>query len=107
MKAMAEERTFIVTIDVTDPDLQIANVREVLTTHEGISNWWNYIPGVYLVRTVLTADQIGDLIKPKSAGASFLVTEVNLRRSEGWLSERAWRWIRRRSREDAKTAGTV
>ena len=103
---MAEERTFIVTLDVTHPDLDIANVRDVLTTHDCISNWWNYIPGVYLIRTILTADQISDLIKPKSANASFLVSEVNLGRSEGWLSDRAWRWIRKRSRE-AKVSSTV
>jgi hypothetical protein len=95
---MAEETTLIVTIDVTDPDLEIARVREALTTHDRISNWWNYIPGVYLVRTELTPDQISDLIKPVAANASYLVMEVNPGHSEGWLSDRAWRWIRKRSR---------
>ncbi len=85
---MAEERTFIVTIDVTNTDLDIADVREVLTTNNRISNWWNYIPGVYLIRTVLTADQLSELIKPRSADASFLVSEVNLGASQGWLSDR-------------------
>jgi hypothetical protein len=100
---MRDEKVFIITLDVNGPDLEVSHVLRRLADHPDVSNWWNHIPGVYLVKTSLGADQLGDLVKLSAGDANFLVAEVNLAQSEGWLPAPAWRWIRKREREANRT----
>ena len=98
------DRLMIVTLDITDPRLEIEEVRKLITSDENISNWWNHIPGVYLVTTNCDAEELSERIRPLLNETSFLAMEVNPAESEGLLPKRAWRWIRRRSRERERAA---
>jgi len=97
------ERTLIIVIDAIDPTLDIEEVRRFITESSEISNWWNHIPGTYIVRTTLGADELSDRLKQHTGDVRFLVIGVDPAESDGWLPERAWRWIHRRSRESAGT----
>ena len=74
--ARKAERTWIVVADATDPDLDIAEVRTFITTSGDISNWWNYIPGTYIVKSNLGPDELSDRLKPLTRDARFLVMQV-------------------------------
>lgn len=98
------DRIFLVVVDTTDPDMDIAALRGFITTSDEVSNWWNHIPGTYIVTTGLTVDELSDRLKSLTGDARFLVIHIDPAESEGWLPERAWRWIKRRSRERTKVA---
>lgn len=94
-----DQHTFMVVFDVTDPELEIPDVRRVITGSAEFTNWWNHIPGTYLITTALNAEQVAERLRPSAGDARFLVIAVDPTQSEGWLPERAWRWIRRRSQK--------
>ncbi len=100
------ERTLIVVFDVTDRELEIARIRQAITSDPDVINWWNHIPGTFLVTTDLGAEELADRLKRLAGDARFLIMQVSPTESEGWLPERAWRWIRRRSRENVKVTVT-
>ncbi len=104
---MREQKVFIVTLDLTDPALEVSEVRKRLTSDSRIGTWWNHLPGVYLVKTDLTANELSELVKHRAGNANFLVAEVNLAESEGWLPDTAWQWIRKREREAGRTESAV
>lgn len=93
------ERTFLIALDSADPTLDQAAVKTLIRSDPDFLAWWNHLPSIFLVTTRLNEDQISERLKRVTQGATFLVVEVNPVRSEGWLPERAWRWIRRRSGE--------
>jgi hypothetical protein len=94
-------KVYFITFDATDPSLDYGRLKNFLKAgNPDIENWWNHIPNVFLINTGLDADAISDLIRPFTGRARFLVMEVHPEESEGSLPERAWQWIRTRSRND-------
>lgn len=92
------ERTYIIALDGLDPVVDSAEIKNFIKANDrDFKNWWNHIPYVFLVTSEMSADAIAERLKPFSHGSSFVVMEVNPANSEGWLSERAWNWIRKRS----------
>jgi hypothetical protein len=59
-----------------------------------ISDWWHYIPNIYLVATTLSPSQLYNLIVPGAAGIQYvLIVEVKPGNNYGWLPKDAWDWI--------------
>jgi hypothetical protein len=50
------------------------------------------------------AEAISKAVKRYTNEAKLLIIETNPQDSDGWLSERAWQWIRRRSSNAEKSA---
>ena len=63
--------------------------------------WWHYIKSVYLIKSEFSADEIAEALPQSMREAGFLVVEVNLANSSGWLSDKAWQWISRRQKEES------
>ena len=74
------------------------DLHRFIATSKMVENWWHYIKSCYLIKSVYSADQIADAM-PESLRVGFLIVEVNIGNSSGWLSDRAWRWISRRQNE--------
>jgi hypothetical protein len=64
-----------------------------------IERWWHYIKSCYLVKSTHTANQIADAIPDSIRDAGFLVVEIKIENSSGWLTDKAWEWIDKRVRE--------
>ncbi len=90
-------RTYIITFDLLDPTLDPDALKEFIKTTQMFENWWNHIPGVFLVVSDRSAGAISKAIRRYTKEARLLVIETNTAESEGFLPERSWRWIRRRS----------
>jgi hypothetical protein len=100
-------KIYLITVDPTDPSVDLGRLKEFLkSAGPNIENWWHHIPHVFLVSTGLNADAISDLIRPFTGHARFLVVEVHPAESEGLLPEPAWRWIRTRSGQDEMTGAS-
>ena len=91
------ERIFLLTVDLFDSTLDLDALKEFVKTSTLFDNWWNHIPGVFLLVSDRSAGQISEALRKYTHDASFLVMEVDSRESDGWLTERGWNWIRRRS----------
>ena len=94
------DRTYAITLDVLDPTIDFAAVKQAIKESSHVRGWWNHLPGVFLVTSDLDADGVSELLQPYTRGARFLVVAVELAQSEGALSEQAWNWIVRRSGQD-------
>jgi hypothetical protein len=90
-------KTFLIALDLLDPALDLDGLNEFVKTSPLFDNWWNHIPGVFLVLSDTSADVISKAVRRYTKSARMLVIETNPEESEGWLSERGWKWIRRRS----------
>ena len=71
-----------------------------ISKNEMVYNWWHYVKSCYLIRSELSASEIADALPRSMREGSFLVVEVNLLNSNGWLTDKAWRWIYRRQDEE-------
>ena len=91
------DRTYVVTLDVLNPKVDFATVKQAIKESSHVRAWWNHLPGVFLVTSDLDADGVSELIRPHTREARFLVVAVELAQSEGALSEQGWDWIVRRS----------
>ena len=90
-------QTYIVTLDASDPAIDLDALKEFIKTSPHIDNWWNHIPFVFLVSTELSAGGLSDLLRRYTKDARLLVMAVDPGESDGWLAERSWQWIRRHS----------
>lgn len=63
----------------------------------GISDWWHYIPGTYLVVAETDVNEITRYINLKHSTLKFLVIKTDLENSNGVLQPEAWDWIKERS----------
>lgn len=91
-----DEKTYLISLDVADEHLDHDRVRTFIRTNPDFAAWWNHIPSLYLVRTRLSADGVSEQVEQYTNQARFLVMEVNLANSQGWLPSRSWEWITRR-----------
>ncbi len=90
------EQPYLVAVD---PTVDVLALKDVMKGGNGFSHWWNHIPGVFLVISRLTADEITERLRPVTGESRVLVMGVRLEDSEGWLPQESWKWIKRRTRE--------
>lgn len=90
-------RSYIITFDLLDPTIDLEALKEFVKTTNLFDNWWNHIPGVFLVVSQNDAATISAAIRQFTKDARLLIMAVDPNDSEGWLSEQSWKWIRKRS----------
>jgi hypothetical protein len=96
-------KTYLISLDLLDPTLDLDGLKEFIKTSAVFENWWNHIPGVFLVVSDRDAAAISKAVRRYTNEARLLVIEINPHDSDGWLSERGWKWVRRRSRDAEQT----
>jgi hypothetical protein len=97
-------KTYLISLDLLDPTLDLDGLKEFIKTSAIFENWWNHIPGVFLVVSDRDASAISKAVRHYTNDARLLVVEANPQESDGWLSERAWQWVRRRSARAERSA---
>ena len=56
--------------------------------------YWNYIPGLYFVKSDLSAEQLTKAISPfLYKTPHYIVSEVNVQNMNGQLPRTAWEWF--------------
>ena len=99
-------RTYIVTIDMSDPSVELDALKEFIKSSPLFHGWWNHIPFVFLVTSDEDAGTISEKLRRYTKDAKLLVMETNPAESEGFLPEQSWKWIRRTSRSQAELSKT-
>jgi hypothetical protein len=91
------ERLYLLAVDANSPLVDLEKVRHYVTTSNDFSSWWNHLAAVFILETELSAETIGETLHELAPQAKFLLTEVNLANSQGWLPEVSWRWVEERA----------
>jgi hypothetical protein len=91
------ERTYMLAVDAGCGFADLEHIRLYVTTSDDFSSWWNHIPFVFMLETKLDADTIGARLHAIVPNARFLLTEVKLAESQGWLPDISWKWIDKRA----------
>jgi hypothetical protein len=91
------ERTYLVAIDAWNTTHDVSMVKDFIMDSPVITDWWNYIPYVFLLVSPLSADELSDALKPYTRDASLLVIEANSGSAQGLLPKTAWKWLDRRA----------
>ena len=58
-----------------------------------ISNWWRYIQSCYILVSELPATKLSREIREVMPKHRFLLSQIHLNNSNGWLPKEAWDWI--------------
>ena len=81
------ERSYLIALG---PSADVAAIKDYIKLDDKFSHWWNHLPGVFMVTSGLTADEIPEKIRPLT---------VDLNDIEGWLPQKSWQWIKHRERD--------
>ena len=85
-------KVYLVTYDHEGPSSKYAKLFDELKKSK---HWWHYIDSTWLVVSTEGANEIYERLQPYlDDDINLLVIEVG-RDRQGWLSEKAWNWIRR------------
>lgn len=68
-------------------------IHELITNIPGVTDWWHYLPNVYIVSSESTAESLANRIISRFQGLLFLIVKLDLRDYNGVLSRDAWEWI--------------
>lgn len=69
-----------------------------------ISDWWHYLPNVYIVSSHLSEKVLADGIIARNPGLLFLIVKVDLSKANGVLNKSAWDWINNKIRSVLRLA---
>lgn len=74
-------------------------IHGVITGTPTISDWWHYLPNIYIVSTTSSAKYLADRIISRFQGLLFLVVRLDMRDYNGVLNRDAWEWIRKKNNQ--------
>ncbi len=91
------DRTYVLAIDAHASSEDIGMLQQYITASQDFSSWWNHLPMVFVLESALSADTISEKLHVVTPDVRFLLTEVDLTRSQGWLPDTSWKWIEKRA----------
>jgi hypothetical protein len=91
------EHVYILAVDAKCSPAELEKIQQYVMTSRDFTSWWNHIPLIFMLETALTTDKIGEKLHTIVPDVRFLLTEVNLAESQGWLPEVSWKWIEKRA----------
>lgn len=88
-------KAYILTFD-RESDKDYLEFHNKLTQLLEVKKWFHYIKSSYIILSdVETATKLNKLIHEIIPTDRFLIIEVDLNNSNGYLPEQGWNWIRR------------
>ena len=79
-----------------DDQTNFKQLHDQLVSLDCIKNWFHYIRSSYiLISDKATANALDQEIKFVLKDRDYLIVGIDLRDSQGWLPEKAWKWIER------------
>ncbi len=84
---------YLVTYDLNRPGQEYEELYEELKTS---SAWWHYLDSTWLIVTQESISELNNRIKDKIIDENdrLLIFDITNMDYDGWLSEKAWQWIR-------------
>lgn len=89
--------THLIALDHTQAEISLETVHKFITKGLNVSDWWHYLPDIYIVSTLKTATNLADSLNAKFPSMRFLVIKVGEQSGDfnGRLNKKAWEWLRK------------
>ena len=91
------EHTYMLTLDANSALGDLEKIQHFVTDSPEFVSWWNHLPMVFMLETSAPAAAISRRLHALAPEVRFLLTEVDLSVSEGWLPDISWKWIEKRT----------
>jgi hypothetical protein len=69
------------------------DLHNIINGNPYVQDWWHYIATSYIIASDYTLGTLHKDIMTRWPKQRYLLTEVNLDNSNGWLPQAAWDWI--------------
>ena len=83
-------RTYLITAGALFP---VSDFEYFLKTDPHVLAYWNYLPGIYFVKSRASAQQLTLAVERLFAGLNYIVIQVNHFDMNGKLQKDAWQWF--------------
>lgn len=84
---------YIVVYNNDQSDYDPGAIHSFITSIDGVTNWWHYLPNTYILVTQNSSQFLADVLVAQFPGLLFFITRVDLRDTNGVLAKSAWDWI--------------
>lgn len=74
------------------------SVHNAVTTINTLTDWWHYLPNVYILSTDSNSKYIADILIRNFPGLLFFLVKADLNDHNGVLGKDAWDWISKKNR---------
>jgi hypothetical protein len=91
------EHVYILAVNAKCSPAELEKIQQYVMTSRDFASWWNHIPLIFMLETALTTNEIGETLHTIVPDVRFLLTDVNLAESPGWLPAVSWKWIEKRA----------
>ncbi len=88
---------YLIVYDNTQLQFDQNHIFKFITTSPKISDWWHYLPNVYIVSTNLSAKTMADSVISTYPGLKFFISRIDLSDYNGILHSSAWDWIKNKT----------
>lgn len=77
-------------------------IHQVIVGTPTVTDWWHYLPNLYIVSTTNSAKYLADRIISNFQGLLFLVIKLDTLDYNGVLNKDAWDWIKKNNNQKLK-----
>ncbi len=90
---------YLITYDHTQTVFSPTDIHKTITTMPHVTDWWHYLPNVYIVsaRLLTHSKELADVIRTAHNGLKFFIVRVDLSDHNGVLNKDAWDWINKKT----------
>ena len=84
-------KTYVVSYDLKKPDKDyVGLINEIKNTYQ----WWHYLDSTWLVHSSESASAVFQRLHPYIDKDDYILIIEAGRDRQGWLPEKAWKWIK-------------
>jgi len=84
---------YIIIYDNSQIQYDSQEIHRFITKSPQLSDWWHYLPNVYIIVTNMTAQLMADSMISQFPGLRFFISKIDLSDNNGILKKGAWNWI--------------
>lgn len=85
-------KTYLISYDL-QKNADYTKLYEAIKTADG---WWHYLESFWIISSSKTLDYWRDFLRNEiNSGDRFIVIEISEGKTDGWLPQDAWDWIKK------------
>lgn len=88
---------YIIIFDYTQIQFETSEIHRYITTSPQVTDWWHYLPNVYIVSTGMTIQIMTQSMTRDFPGMRFFISRIDPSEVNGILPQKAWDWFKNKT----------
>lgn len=88
---------YIITYDLSKPEHEYS---ELFAEIKSFESWWHFMESTWLIDVDINAKEICNKLEPHTKIGDYLLVIEAGNDVEGWLPDKAWKWIEKHSKPE-------